>query len=76
MEWPALDRATGAVLSADAYVRINSSKGVDLKSGRLIPNDEKTPQTGKVIRDIAPAALTPELERELQALGYIGGEGQ
>jgi lanthanide-dependent methanol dehydrogenase len=51
-----LDRATGEVLSADAFVRVNSSKGVDLKSGRLIPNEEKEPKTGKVVRDIAPAA--------------------
>jgi PQQ-dependent dehydrogenase (methanol/ethanol family) len=51
-----LDRATGEVLSATPFVRITSSKGVDLKTGRLIPNDEKTPQVGKVIRDIAPAS--------------------
>jgi PQQ-dependent dehydrogenase (methanol/ethanol family) len=51
-----LDRATGEVLSADAFVRVNSSKGVDLKSGRLIPNEEKEPKTGKVVRDIAPAS--------------------
>jgi lanthanide-dependent methanol dehydrogenase len=51
-----LDRATGEVLSAEAFVRITASKGVDLKSGRLIENDEKKPQVGKVVRDIAPAA--------------------
>jgi lanthanide-dependent methanol dehydrogenase len=51
-----LDRSTGQVLSATPFVRITASKGVDLKSGRLIPNDEKNPQTGKVIRDITPAS--------------------
>lgn len=51
-----LDRATGEVLSADAFVRITSTKGVDLKSGRLIYNEEKRPQTGKVIRDITPVS--------------------
>jgi PQQ-dependent dehydrogenase (methanol/ethanol family) len=51
-----LDRATGEVLSADPFVRVNSSKGVDLKTGRLIGNEEKEPKMGKVIRDIAPAA--------------------
>jgi PQQ-dependent dehydrogenase (methanol/ethanol family) len=50
------DRATGEVLSATAFVRITASKGVDLKTGRLIANEEKTPQVGKVVRDIAPAS--------------------
>ncbi|MBV8516110.1 MAG: methanol/ethanol family PQQ-dependent dehydrogenase [Acidobacteria bacterium] len=51
-----LDRATGEVLSADAYGAVTSSFGVDLKSGRLIPNKAKEPGTGKVIPDICPAA--------------------
>jgi glucose dehydrogenase len=50
------DRLTGQVLSATPFVRITSSKGVDLKTGRLISNDEKKPMTGKTIRDISPAA--------------------
>jgi PQQ-dependent dehydrogenase (methanol/ethanol family) len=51
-----LDRSTGEVLSATAYIRITASKGVDLKTGRLIYNEEKHPQLGKVIRDIQPAS--------------------
>jgi lanthanide-dependent methanol dehydrogenase len=51
-----LDRQTGQVYSATPFVRITSAKGVDLKTGKLIHAEEKTPQTGKVIRDIAPAA--------------------
>jgi PQQ-dependent dehydrogenase (methanol/ethanol family) len=51
-----LDRTTGEVLSATPFVDITSSKGVDLKSGRLIPNDEKKPSEGKVIHDICPAS--------------------
>jgi PQQ-dependent dehydrogenase (methanol/ethanol family) len=51
-----LDRATGEVLSATPFVHITSSKGVDLQTGRLIPNEEKTPVMGKVVRDICPAA--------------------
>ncbi len=51
-----LDRNSGEVLSATAFVRVTSSKGVDLKTGRLIENEEKRPQTGKVVRDIAPAS--------------------
>src|SRR5215217_1789026 len=51
-----VDRATGEVLSADPYGFITSSKGVDLKTGRLIEIPEKAPQTGKVVRGICPAA--------------------
>jgi PQQ-dependent dehydrogenase (methanol/ethanol family) len=51
-----IDRASGEVLSADAYAHVNSSLGVDLESGRLRYNDEKKPQTGKVVRDICPTA--------------------
>jgi glucose dehydrogenase len=50
------DRTTGEVLSATPFVRITASKGVDLKTGRIITNPEKKPQMGKVIRDIAPAS--------------------
>jgi PQQ-dependent dehydrogenase (methanol/ethanol family) len=51
-----LDRANGEVLSADPFVHITASKGVDLKTGRLIPAPEKEPQVGIVVRDICPSA--------------------
>ena len=51
-----LDRTNGQVLSATPYVHINSSKGVDLATGRLIPNHEKEPRTGIVVREICPAS--------------------
>jgi PQQ-dependent dehydrogenase (methanol/ethanol family) len=51
-----LDRATGQVLSAEPFGRITAAKGVDLKTGRLIVNEEKKPQLGKVIRDVQPAS--------------------
>ncbi|AMX97898.1 MULTISPECIES: methanol/ethanol family PQQ-dependent dehydrogenase [Mesorhizobium] len=51
-----LDRTTGEVLSATAYGPVNSSKGVDLKTGRLIANPDKRTGTGKVVRDICPTA--------------------
>ena len=51
-----LDRETGEVLSADPYGYITTTKGVDLKSGRPIENPEKAPVTGKVVREICPAA--------------------
>jgi lanthanide-dependent methanol dehydrogenase len=51
-----LDRTTGEVISADPYDTVNTVKGVDLKTGRLIPNDEKRPDLGKTIDNICPAA--------------------
>ena len=51
-----IDRLTGQVLSADPFVHITSAKGVDLKTGRLIPAPEKEPRMGVVVRDICPAA--------------------
>jgi PQQ-dependent dehydrogenase (methanol/ethanol family) len=51
-----LDRTTGEVLSAEPFGAVNSSKGVDLKSGRLIENPDKKTGTGKVVRDICPTA--------------------
>jgi PQQ-dependent dehydrogenase (methanol/ethanol family) len=51
-----MDRTTGEVLSATPFVRVNSTRGVDLSSGRLVFNDAKKPVMGKVVRDIAPAA--------------------
>src|SRR5437763_14084970 len=38
-----IDRATGEVLSATPFAHVNTSKGVDLVTGRLILNDDKTP---------------------------------
>ncbi|HEX5514798.1 MAG TPA: methanol/ethanol family PQQ-dependent dehydrogenase [Gammaproteobacteria bacterium] len=51
-----LDRETGEVLSADPFVHITTSTGVDLKTGRLQYNAAKAPTTGKVMRDLCPAA--------------------
>ena len=50
-----LDRATGELLSASPYRSITSSKGVDLKTGASIYNDEKRPEVGKFVKDICPA---------------------
>jgi lanthanide-dependent methanol dehydrogenase len=49
-----LDRTSGEVLSADPYAYITTSKGVDLKTGRLIYNEEKKPVVGRVVRQICP----------------------
>ncbi|MFC7400578.1 methanol/ethanol family PQQ-dependent dehydrogenase [Chelatococcus sp. GCM10030263] len=51
-----LDRITGEVLSAKPFHFINSTNGVDLKTGRLSMNQAKEPQMGKVVRDICPNA--------------------
>jgi PQQ-dependent dehydrogenase (methanol/ethanol family) len=51
-----LDRTTGEVLSAEPFGPVNSSKGVDLKTGRLIENPDKQTGTGKVVRNICPTA--------------------
>jgi lanthanide-dependent methanol dehydrogenase len=52
-----MDRTSGQVLSANPFVHITTSKGVDLQTGRLVYNEEKnTEQVGKVIRDICPAS--------------------
>jgi PQQ-dependent dehydrogenase (methanol/ethanol family) len=51
-----VDRTTGEVLSATPFAHITASRGVDLKTGRLIPAGEKEPHTGKVTRQICPAS--------------------
>ncbi len=51
-----VDRNTGQVLSADPFGPVNSSKGVNLRTGRLIVNPEKTTRLGQVVHDICPTA--------------------
>jgi lanthanide-dependent methanol dehydrogenase len=48
------DRRTGRILSVDPYAYVNGYKGVDLKSGRLIPAPDKEPKEGRVVRNICP----------------------
>jgi lanthanide-dependent methanol dehydrogenase len=49
-----MDRATGEVLSATPFAYITTSRGVDLKTGRLIYNEATKPEVGKVVRNICP----------------------
>jgi lanthanide-dependent methanol dehydrogenase len=70
------DRRTGQVLSATPYGYINSAKGVDLKTGRLIPVAAKEPKPSRVTRDICPAApgakdWNPSAFSPLTGLVYI-----
>jgi lanthanide-dependent methanol dehydrogenase len=51
-----LDRLTGEVLSADPFVHITSSEGVDLDSGRLKPKPGMEVGFDKVVRGICPAS--------------------
>lgn len=51
-----IDRATGEVLYANPFGFINSTSGVDLKTGRLLYAPDKEPELGKVVRDICPAS--------------------
>lgn len=51
-----IDRTNGQVLSATAYVYVTGANGVDLQTGRLIENEDKKPQTGKVIKEICPTS--------------------
>ena len=51
-----IDRTSGEVLSAAPFGYVNSNKGVDLKTGRLIPVPEKEPKQNVVVRDICPSA--------------------
>ena len=50
------DRRSGQVLSATPFGYVNAYKGVDLKTGLMIPNTEKTTHAGRVVRDICPAS--------------------
>ncbi len=51
-----IDRATGEVISADAYDTVNSIKSIDLKTGRPVLNDALTPSVGKTIEGVCPAS--------------------
>ena len=70
------DRRTGQVLSAAPFGYVNAYKGVDLRSGRIIPNHDKDPKVGRVVRDICPAApglknWNPSAFSPLTGLVYI-----
>jgi PQQ-dependent dehydrogenase (methanol/ethanol family) len=51
-----IDRTTGEVLSATPFGHVNTSRGVDLKTGLLQYVEEKHPRFGAVVRDICPAS--------------------
>jgi PQQ-dependent dehydrogenase (methanol/ethanol family) len=51
-----IDRATGEVLAADPFGYINTSTGVNLKTGRINYAPDKEPRMGEVVRNACPAA--------------------
>ena len=51
-----VDRTTGEIISAQPYGSINSTTGVDLKTGRPIVNPAKSTRLGVVVHDICPTA--------------------
>ena len=51
-----LDRMTGEVLSAAAFVHVNTTDGVDPHTGRPREVAAYRPRIGHVVRDICPAA--------------------
>ncbi|MGN6159176.1 MAG: PQQ-dependent dehydrogenase, methanol/ethanol family [Devosia sp.] len=51
-----IDRQTGQVLSADPFDTITAYKGVDLKTGRIIPNPDLDPKVNTLVQNVCPAA--------------------
>lgn len=51
-----MDRQTGKLISVDPYDYINSQKGVDMKTGRMIMAKDKVPKLGQTVTNICPNA--------------------
>ncbi|MBI1405292.1 MAG: PQQ-dependent dehydrogenase, methanol/ethanol family [Caulobacter sp.] len=52
-----LDRSTGEVLVAKPFGRLNWARGVDLKTGRPIVNDDKQAKVEKEVQNICPTHI-------------------
>jgi lanthanide-dependent methanol dehydrogenase len=50
-----IDRETGEVVSADPYDTVNAYKGLDLKTGRIIPDETLAPDLNRVVKNVCPA---------------------
>ena len=51
-----IERKSGTVLSADPYGPVNTSRGIDLETGRPIINEAKQTKLGETVRNICPTA--------------------
>ncbi|WP_423276021.1 PQQ-binding-like beta-propeller repeat protein [Enterovirga sp. CN4-39] len=66
-----LDRLTGEVLSAQPFVPVDASRGVELKTGTLLANDDKRTRLGSRSRDVCPS-LTGATSSEGASLSSDG----
>jgi len=51
-----IDRETGQVLSAAPFAHVNTALRIDMRTGRPVVNPAKEPQSGRITRNICPAA--------------------
>ena len=51
-----IERKSGTVLSADPYGPVNTSRGIDLETGRPNINEAKQTKLGETVRNICPTA--------------------
>jgi PQQ-dependent dehydrogenase (methanol/ethanol family) len=51
-----IERSTGTLLSADPFGPVNSTRGVDLQTGRPIINPAKQTKLGETVTNICPTA--------------------
>jgi PQQ-dependent dehydrogenase (methanol/ethanol family) len=51
-----IDRSTGEVVSADPYVFVSTSRGVDRESGALRYATDDLPAVGRIVRDSCPGS--------------------
>ena len=51
-----IDRTSGEVIAADPFVYVNTSTGVDAKTGRIKMAEDKNPRLGDVVRNACPAS--------------------
>ncbi|MBK4736602.1 methanol/ethanol family PQQ-dependent dehydrogenase [Noviherbaspirillum pedocola] len=51
-----MDRATGRILSAPPFEHNTAIRSIDLQSGKPILNEDKTPQPGRLVKDICPSS--------------------
>jgi len=52
----AMDRASGELLSADPFVAVTTSHGVDAATGALRDDKSKDPQLSRLVREVCPAS--------------------
>jgi alcohol dehydrogenase (cytochrome c) len=67
-----VDRSNGEVLSATPFVPISSSRGVNLKTGRLELVPDMVPRTGRAVRNICPSAPGA---KDWQPMAFSGQTG-